>query len=144
MAIKTLEPINIILTNIYFIMLVQIAFNWKEADCSTNSNIFQIAFLFTLIFRILLQEGYLNKIISHRVYTGLMLISSGAFLTGLCVYQTYTLSQNWQEFNYDAKTTSGSLICYQNRIVFVTEIIIGFLSVAKDVALIILNNEKPT
>jgi len=125
MAIKTLEPINIILTNIYFIMLVQIAFNWKEADCSTNSNIFQIAFLFTLIFRILL-------------------ISSGAFLTGLCVYQTYTLSQNWQEFNYDAKTTSGSLICYQNRIVFVTEIIIGFLSVAKDVALIILNNEKPT
>lgn len=140
MTIKTLEPINVILANIYIVMLVQLAFNWNNTDCSTNSNIFQIAFILTLVLRLLLQEWYLNKIISHKIYTGLMLISSGAFLTGLCVYESFIISQNWQQFSYDVKSNSGSLTCYQNRIVFVAEIIIGFLAVAKDVVLIILNN----
>jgi hypothetical protein len=143
MIIKTLEPVNVILANIYLVMLVQLAFNWNNTDCSTNSNIFQIAFLLTLVLRLLLQEGYLNKIISHKTYTALMLIFSGLFLTGLCVYESIIISQNWQKFNYDAKSGIGNLTCYQNRIVFVAEIIIGFLAVAKDVALIILDNEKP-
>jgi hypothetical protein len=86
MAIRTLEPFNIILTNIYIVMLAQISFNWEKAGCSSHSNVFQIAFLITMVLRVLVHEGYLNRIISNRVYTILMLISSGVFLTGLCVY----------------------------------------------------------
>jgi len=95
MIINTLEPINIIMANIYLIMLLQIAFNWDASNCSTNSNVFQIIFILTLVVRLIIQEAKCNKIISKKTAKALMLFSSGALLTGLGVYESYSLSKNW-------------------------------------------------
>lgn len=86
MAISTLEPTNIILANIYFIMILQIALNFQSANCNTNSNLFQVAFITIMLIRIILQELYLNRYITKKLYKPLMLFSSGFLLTGIAAF----------------------------------------------------------
>jgi hypothetical protein len=101
MIINTLEPVNIILFNIYIIMLLQIALNWSFADCGTGSNIFQLIFVITMLLRLFFHEGSQNKIINSTLFKTLMLISSGCILTGISIYESYTISQHWNNFSYD-------------------------------------------
>lgn len=90
--VSTLEPVNVVLANLYLIMLLQNGFNWNSADCNTASNFFQLAFILIMLLRIIAQEAYLNRAISLKAFKAVMLISSGCFLTGLGVYQSITLS----------------------------------------------------
>jgi hypothetical protein len=53
--IKSLEPVNIVLANLYFIMTIQLALNWQTADCNTQSNFFQLVFIAVMLARIITQ-----------------------------------------------------------------------------------------
>jgi hypothetical protein len=99
--ISTLEPINIVLVNLYFIMVLQLALNWQDADCNTHSNFFQLVFIVTMVARILTQEAFLNKNISKKQFRAITLFTSGFFLTGIAVYEAITLSRHGNEFDYD-------------------------------------------
>lgn len=54
----SLQPASIILANLYLIMGLQLALNWPAADCNTNSNFFQLAFIVIMAARIIIQEAY--------------------------------------------------------------------------------------
>lgn len=62
-----------------------------------------------------------------------MFLSSGVLLLALCIYQSYTIATNSSNFYYDATAKIGNEVCFQNRIIFVGEIIIGFLTLFKDI-----------
>lgn len=111
---------NIILVNFYFIMVLQLFLHWQEGDCNTGSNFFQLAFILVLLLRIVVQEAFLNKALQLRTFKTLTLITSGCLLTALGVYQAYTMAKNSSYFDYNPDTKIGSLVCYQNRIVYVT------------------------
>lgn len=55
-----------------------------------------------------------------------LLVALGVFF-GLRVFN------NPSDFYYDANTQTGNIVCFQNRIVFVAEMIIIILTVLKDV-----------
>jgi hypothetical protein len=131
-----------VLANVYLIMLLQIGLNWSDADCSTHSNVYQLLFILTLVLRLFIQEAHNNRLIAKKTYTILILLSSGAILTGLTAYQTIILSQNWNAFSYDPQTKIGDLACYQNRIVFVTELVVGVLTVCKDIGYVTWGKEE--
>ena len=124
MLINTLEPQNILLLNFYIIPLLQIAFNWSSSDCGTNSNVWQLFFVLTLIVRILIDQLYNNAHISRKLFTILMFITSGVILLTLGIWESYVISTNQEEF---------TTFCFQNRIVFVSEIILCFLALIKDI-----------
>ncbi len=84
--IKSLEAVNIVLVNIFFIMILQLALNWQAADCDTGSNLFQLAFILIYLVRMATQEAHNNKGISSRTFKIVTLITSGCFLTALGVY----------------------------------------------------------
>lgn len=71
-----------------------------------------------------------------------MLVSSGFFLTGLAAYQSYMLWRHWSEFYYNAESKEGSVTCYQNRIIYITEIAVCVLTVCKDIVVVILGKER--
>lgn len=139
--INSLEPLTVVLANLYLVMLLQVGLNWAEVDCATHSNLYQLVFILTLVLRLFIQEAYNNRILAKRTHTILMLLSSGAVLTGLTAYQTYVLASNWSAFSYDPQTKVGNLACYQNRIVFVTELVVGLLTVCKDIGCVIWTKE---
>lgn len=84
--IKSLEAVNIVLLNIYFIMTLQLALNWQPANCNTGSNFFQLAFILIMLLRIAVQEAHNNQLVSSKVHKALMLVSSGALLNALGIY----------------------------------------------------------
>lgn len=53
--INTLEPLNVILANLYIVMLLQLVFNWSAADCNTYSNFYQLVFILTMFTRVIIQ-----------------------------------------------------------------------------------------
>lgn len=67
-----------------------------------------------------------------------MLFTSGCLLTALGIYEAYTIAKNSFYFEYDAKTKTGNIVCFQNRIVYVAEIILCFLTIIKDIVFIIM------
>ena len=133
MAIKTIEATDILLANIYLIMLIQIAANWKDADCSTGSNLFQLAFILIMNCRLVVQEAAFNHFMSKKLYKILSFVTSSVLLLALGIYQIFNISTHSDAFFYDPKAKVGNEICYQNRIVFVGEIVIIFLTITKDV-----------
>lgn len=133
---------NIVLVNIFFIMLVQLGLNWQASDCDTRSNLFQLAFILIYLIRMATQEAHNNKAIPPGVYKAITLFTSGCLLTALGVYESYVIAANSNSFEYDPKTKIGNLVCYQNRIVFVGEIIICFLTVIKDIVVVVMGNES--
>lgn len=138
MPISTLEPQNILLANLYLIMLLQILLNWSASYCETNSNIMQLVFVLTLIARLFIQEFYYNKIYGTKIYKVLMMVSSLVILLGMGIFWAYTISTNAASFdNY-----STNLACFQNRIMFVIEIIFGFLTLLKDCWLVLCLKES--
>ena len=82
----SLQPTSIILANLYLIMGLQLALNWPAADCNTNSNFFQLAFIVIMAARIVIQEAYENRGITAKTHRWGTLASSGFFLTGLAAY----------------------------------------------------------
>jgi hypothetical protein len=86
MLIQTLEPINIILTNLYVIIMLQLVLNWSVANCGTYSNVFQLIFILTMIWRVVIHESYRNKLLRAKSYRWGMLASSGLALTGVSMY----------------------------------------------------------
>lgn len=120
------------LANIYLIMLIQICSNWKASDCSTGSNLFQLAFVLIMICRLAIQEAAFNHIFSKRFYIILSFFTSSILLLALGIYQIYNIASHSDAFFYDPKAKIGNEVCYQNRIVFVGEIVIIFLTIAKD------------
>lgn len=140
--ISSLQPANIVLANLYLVMVLQLALNWPAANCNTNSTYFQLAFIIIMAARIVLQEAYLNRGISAKTHRWTMLVSSGFFLTGLAAYQSYIMWKHWGEFNYDASTKEGSVTCYQNRIIYASEIVLCVLTVCKDIVVVILGKER--
>lgn len=62
-----------------------------------------------------------------------MFLSSGVLLLALGIYQSYTIATHSSDFFFDANTKTGSEVCFQNRIMFVGEIIVGFLTLLKDI-----------
>lgn len=133
MNIKTIEATNIFLANIYLVMLIQIAANWKAADCSTGSNLFQLAFILIMICRLAIQEAAFNHILSKKNYKILSFFTSSILLFALGIYQIFNIATHSDAFFYDPKAKVGDEICYQNRIVFVGEIVIIFLTIVKDI-----------
>lgn len=127
MIINTLEPQNILLLNFYVIPLLQILFNWSQSNCGTNSNIWQLFFILTLISRIFIDELYHNAHIAHKAYKFMMFTTSGVILLIMGIWEAYTISTHSEEFQ-----VVGSA-CFQNKIVFIAEIIMCFLTLAKDV-----------
>jgi uncharacterized protein with PQ loop repeat len=91
-----------------------------------------------MIVRIFTQEAHNNKIIEKRTFKAVMLFTSGCLLTALGIYEAYTIAKNSFYFEYDAKTKTGNIVCFQNRIVYVTEIIICFLTIVKDIVFVII------
>lgn len=71
-----------------------------------------------------------------------MLVSSGFFLTGLAAYQAYMMWRHWSDFYYNAENKEGSVTCYQNRIIYITEIVVCVLTVCKDIVVVILGKER--
>lgn len=133
MAVTQLDPLTVLLANIYLVMIVQLILNWQAANCGTSSYLFQLAFILIMAGRLVLQEFYNNKIMPKKIFASLMFLSSGVLLLGLGIYQSYTISTHSSDFFYDANTKTGSEVCFQNRIIFVGEIIIGFLTLFKDI-----------
>lgn len=88
------------------------------------------------------QEAHNNKGIPPRVYKAITLFTSGCLLTALGVYESYAIAANSSSFEYDPKTKTGNLVCYQNRIVFVGEIIICFLTLIKDIVVVVMENDS--
>ena len=134
--INTLQPLNIILFNIYLIMTLQLLLNWSEASCNHHSNLFQLVFIITMITRLILQESFLNKIIKFKTYKSTTLISSGVVLTGFAIYQAIILGTNPSDYDYNPEN-KATLTCFQNRIIFVSEIVLCFLTVIKDILFVI-------
>lgn len=95
-----------------------------------------------MVLRIIFQEMFLNKYIGKKLYRGLTLFSSGFLLTGAAVFECLMLSLHKDNFSYNAETKEGNLVCFQNRIVYVTEIVLCFLTVIKDIFFIILGKDK--
>jgi len=100
--------------------------------------LFQLAFISIILVRIFTQEAHNNKIIERRTFKAVMLFTSGCLLTALGIYEAYTIAKNSFYFEYDAKTKTGNIVCFQNRIVYVAEIILCFLTVIKDIVFIII------
>lgn len=119
-------------------MIIQLALNWQAANCGTDSNFFQLAFIFIILVRIFTQEAHNNKIIERRTFKAVTLFTSGCLLTALGIYEAYTIAKNSFYFEYDAKTKTGNIVCFQNRIVYVAEIILCFLTIIKDIVFIII------
>lgn len=55
MAITTLDPVNIILANVYLVMILQLALKWSDSDCGTKSYLFQLAFIGLMVIRLIIQ-----------------------------------------------------------------------------------------
>lgn len=113
-------------------MLIQVSSNWKAADCNTGSNLFQLAFIILMICRLAIQEASFNHFLTKNLYKILSFFTSCVLLLALGVYQIYNIASNSNEFFYDPKAKVGNEICYQNRIVFVGEIVIIFVTILKD------------
>ena len=125
MLINTFQPQNILLLNFYVIPLMQILFNWSEGSCGTNSNVWQLFFVLILISRIFIDELYNNSHIKQRLFQILMFLTSGVGLLTMGVYESWTIAAHPEEF--------ASKVCFQNRIVYVSECILCFLILIKDV-----------
>ena len=131
MAGATLEPSTIILANIYLIMSLQLGLNWNHTDCNTNSYLFQLGFIIIYVIRLFFQEWYNNQIIRRSIWIFLSVLSL-ILLVSLGGYQAYTVFENPDDFYYNADTNEGNQICFQNRIVFLGEVLIMFLTPFKD------------
>lgn len=142
MAVTTLDPLNIILFNIYLVMILQLALNWESSDCGTKSYLYQLGFIILMTLRLLFQELFNNAVMAKKLFVGSMFLTSGVLLLALGAYQSYVIATNSSNFYYDADTKSGNEACFQNRIVFVGEIIIGFLTLFKDIYFICIAKEE--
>jgi hypothetical protein len=72
----------------------------------------------------------------------LTLFTSGIVLAAISAYEAYNISQNWSAFYYNYSSQVGSLNCYQNRIVYITEIIITAVIVVTDIGMACLKVGK--
>ena len=127
-----LDASTIVLLNIYLIMALQLGFNWNNTACNTDSNLFQLGFIVLMSIRLFFHELYNNRKFGKGVSAFFNFLLSGLLLA-LGIYQAITVFKNPSDFYYDPTTKSGNEICFQNRIVFVGEIIIIGFTVVKDV-----------
>ena len=132
MVKTTLDSSTIVLGNIYLIMALQLGLNWEETNCNTNSYLFQLGFIILYILRLFFHEWYNNRIIGRTAWIVLIGITI-VLLLALGGYQGYTVFNNPDDFYYNADTKEGNETCFQNRIIFVGEIVIIVLTLFKDI-----------
>jgi hypothetical protein len=84
-----------------------------------------------MAWRIIAQEAFLNKIVNRNIYRIAMIVSS-VVLFGFAISESIILATNEVEFSYDVAAKVGNLTCYQNRIIYVCEIIICFVTAIKE------------
>ena len=123
-------------------MLLQIILNFKESGCGTSSNAFQIAYVGVLFIRLFIDEFYNNMAIARRCWNILMIITSLIILGGLSAYEIYAITDKPDSFFWDSNNDNGNLVCYQNRIVFVTEVIVAGLIIVKDILVCICGKDN--
>jgi hypothetical protein len=103
MANTSLRPVNLLLANVYLIMLLQIALNWGAADCRTSSNSYQLAFVVIVIGRLVIDEIYHNGVVGRMPFVVCTFITT-ALLVGFAIYQSVVVANNPDAFHYDPKT----------------------------------------
>jgi hypothetical protein len=136
-----LDSSTLILFNIYLVMALQLAFNWNATNCNSNSAFFQLGFIVLMLARLIGHELYNNRKAGRVCHAFVMFLFSGLLLA-LGIVQAITVFSNPNDFNYDRATKQGSEVCFQNRIVFVSEIVIIGLTVLKDVYFILLTKDE--
>lgn len=140
MAVE-LSSSTVVLANIYLIMILQLAFNWSNTACGTNSYLFQLGFIGLMAARLVFHELSHNKVTSLNINRVLMFTLTGLLLA-LGIYQAITIANNPNQFYYDPATQTGNSVCFQNRIVFVGEIVIIGLTLVKDIYFLCINPDK--
>ena len=83
-------------------MLLQIVLNFKDSDCGTSSNIFQIGYVVVLFLRLLFDELYNNRKIVRMTWNILMIITSFVLLGALSGYEIWAISANPDSFFWDS------------------------------------------
>jgi hypothetical protein len=136
-----LDSSTVVLANIYLIMALQLGFNWSATACGTSSYLFQLGFIALMAVRLLFHELNHNKVTSNTLNKVFMFTMSG-FLLALGIYQAITVANNASSFYYDPTTKTGNEVCFQNRIVFVGEIVIIGLTLAKDIYFLCISPES--
>ena len=137
-----LDASTVVLSNIYLIMALQLGFNWNATSCGTKSYLFQLGFIALMIARLFFHELSHNKITGSGLNRVFMFALSGLLLA-LGIYQAVTVFGNPSDFYYDPATKTGNEVCFQNRIVFVGEIVIIGLTLIKDVYFLCISPEEP-
>lgn len=137
-----LDSSTIVLANIYLIMGLQLALNWTHTDCNTKSYFFQLGFITFMTFRLFFHELHNNQLTSRTINAFFMFLLSGLLLA-LGVYQGYNVFSNSNQFYYNPTTKQGSEVCFQNRIVFVGEMVLIVLTVFKDIYFICFRSNNP-
>lgn len=127
-----LDSSTVILVNIYLIMALQLGFNWNATGCNTNSYFFQLGFIGLMVVRLIFHELNHNKFTGSGMNRLFSFLLSGTLLA-LGIYQAIKVFGNPNDFYYDPATKTGNEVCFQNRIVFVAEIIIVGLTLVKDI-----------
>lgn len=136
--ISSIKPMNIILLDTYFLGLLYLAITWKDINCNTNSNIWELFYYLVLLARLLIDELENNSIIAKTTYTVCIFISSFLVLMGLCVYELVVIVNNREDFDDPDHKSS----CFQNRIFLVGQCAIGFAICIKDVLVYLYDKSK--
>jgi len=127
-----LDASTLVLMNIYIIMGFQLGFNWNQTNCNQNGYYFQLGFIGLMALRLFFHELYHNFCFNKAPAVIFNFLLSG-LLVALSVIFALRIANNPNDFHFDPATLAGSEICYQNRIVFVAEMIIVGLTVLKDI-----------
>lgn len=70
------------------------------------------------------------------------MIATLLLLLALAIYQAVTVIDNPNDFYYDPDTKAGNEVCFQNRIIFVAEIVIIGLTLFKDIYFLFCRKEE--
>lgn len=127
--ISSIKPLNLLLADAYALAIIYLLIKWSVTECNTYSNVWEFFYYLTLVLRLIADEMESNSIISNKIYWAFTLFTSFGVLMGMGIYEMVTIYTHPEDFS-DPKRLSP---CFQNRILFVAECIIGFVIIVKDV-----------
>lgn len=127
--ISSIKPLNLLLADAYALAIIYLLIKWSVTECNTYSNVWEFFYYLTLVLRLIADEMESNSIISNKMYWAFTLFTSFGVLMGMGIYEMVTIYTHPEDFS-DPKRLSP---CFQNRILFVAECIIGFVIIVKDV-----------
>lgn len=127
--IGSIKPLNLLLADAYALAIIYLLIKWSVTECNTYSNVWEFFYYLTLVLRLIADEMESNSIISNKMYWAFTLFTSFGVLMGMGIYEMVTIYTHPEDFS-DPKRLSP---CFQNRILFVAECIIGFVIIVKDV-----------